>query len=54
MKAPARPVEQDRRDCLVRGEWLSAKLDRAQSEKILVEIYRFRIQERWTGQEQTE
>jgi hypothetical protein len=45
MKAPARSFEQNRRDCLVRVKWLSAWLHRAQDERILAEIYWFRMQE---------
>jgi hypothetical protein len=41
MNAPARSFEQNRRNYLVRVKWLSARLHRAQSERILVEIYWF-------------
>ena len=45
MKTPARSFEQNRRDGLVRVEWFSSRLQRAQHERILPEIYRFRMQE---------
>ena len=45
VKAPARSFEQNCRDRLVRVKWLSAKLQRAHSERVLTEIYRLRVQE---------
>ena len=45
MKASARSSEQNCRDGLDRVKWSLSRLHRAQHERILVEIYRFRMQE---------